>query len=85
MIIFLLGVKCGVNPSLEKRNSPLRVAPIQLDDALGTWPWMVSAGEFDTNNFKYTHICGGSIITESHVLTAAHCVNDRRYVKMKTR
>lgn len=34
----------------------------------GEWPWI--AGLFNAGR----HICGGSLIDEIHVLTAAHCV-----------
>uniref|UniRef100_A0A3B5LFZ3 Peptidase S1 domain-containing protein n=1 Tax=Xiphophorus couchianus TaxID=32473 RepID=A0A3B5LFZ3_9TELE len=34
----------------------------------GQFPWQVSL------HFQREHICGGSIITSSWVLTAAHCV-----------
>ena len=35
----------------------------------GTWNWIVSIRLKRTNS----HICGGSIISDSHILTAAHC------------
>ena len=40
---------------------------------IGQVPWMVSIGIFFKG--KYTHQCGGSLITPLHVLTAAHCLN----------
>ena len=37
----------------------------------GHWPWMASVGSHDNNNWK--HVCGATLITESHFLTSAHC------------
>ena len=39
--------------------------------ARGTWPWM--AAVIITRNNK-SKLCGGSLITDQHILTAAHCV-----------
>ncbi|TDG98097.1 hypothetical protein EPR50_G00214660 [Perca flavescens] len=41
------------------------------DATEGEWPWQV-----DIQTEKSGHICGGSIITESWVLSAAHCFPD---------
>ena len=40
-------------------------------------PWMVSLGQFLDPN-KWEHQCGGSLITSTHVLTAAHCFGNLR-------
>lgn len=40
-----------------------------IESARHSWPWMVSL-----RTFSGTHICGGSLFTTRHVLTAAHCV-----------
>uniref|UniRef100_A0A3Q2DVA5 Peptidase S1 domain-containing protein n=1 Tax=Cyprinodon variegatus TaxID=28743 RepID=A0A3Q2DVA5_CYPVA len=51
---------CG-QPSLNSRIVGGETA------APGSWPWQVSLHIFD-------HFCGGSLVTDQWVLTAAHCV-----------
>lgn len=39
-------------------------------------PYQVSLQGLNYNNGQYIHFCGGSILTEKHIVTAAHCLMD---------
>ena len=40
-------------------------------------PWMTSLGGFKSEE-NWDHQCGGSLVTSTHILTAAHCVEFTR-------
>ena len=67
--------ECGV-PSIKPKvfgNTLTRV--INGENAVqGSWPWIVSL-KFKSNDGNYTHFCGGSLISEDLVLSAAHCLH----------
>ncbi|XP_062498861.1 complement factor B-like [Corticium candelabrum] len=77
------GKQCGRTAVKEKKCRD------QLDDhcrsSLGAWPWMVGIYALGKGkNKKETMICGGALIGNCHVLTAAHCLkpdNNTAYKK----
>ena len=46
-----------------------------VDALVNSFPWMVSM-RMMKNNTLHGHICAGSIISATHILTSAHCVNN---------
>uniref|UniRef100_T1KRU4 Peptidase S1 domain-containing protein n=1 Tax=Tetranychus urticae TaxID=32264 RepID=T1KRU4_TETUR len=62
---------CGVSLEWPNGNDRIVGGRIALD---GEFPWQVSIRRQSPIRGDFVHICGGSIISDQWVLTAAHCV-----------
>lgn len=69
LIVSSESFKCGV-----KLKSSVDGTEILRNE----WPWLVSLYKTPPNEF----ICGGSIVSQHHVLTAAHCVTRKKRSKI---
>merc|ERR550532_403562 len=58
-------------PYINKQNSVLPYIRNGTCSPYGAFPWTVQIQIRD--NGRYNHQCGGSLISDTHVLTAGHC------------
>uniref|UniRef100_A0A803TZ10 Peptidase S1 domain-containing protein n=1 Tax=Anolis carolinensis TaxID=28377 RepID=A0A803TZ10_ANOCA len=70
LYIFLF-LECGLRPAVEFKTKPRIVGG--HDAQIGAWPWQVSLQVYRFGT-GYHHVCGGSLINNDSVLTAAHCI-----------
>ncbi|XP_044850756.1 transmembrane protease serine 12 isoform X4 [Mauremys mutica] len=62
---------CGERVLVDMISGPRIVGG--HDAQLGAWPWQVSLQVYQYG-VGFKHLCGGSLVNEYSVLTAAHCV-----------
>ncbi|KAL7989681.1 hypothetical protein Chor_012347 [Crotalus horridus] len=76
-------LECGTRPAMDETASGNRI--VGGHDALpGAWPWQVSLQVYRLG-IGYHHICGGVVITNNSLLTAAHCIRKWKSTLQKFR
>ncbi|XP_074083245.1 acrosin-like isoform X1 [Macrotis lagotis] len=67
---------CGLRPLAKNKSTNSRILGGK-DTHPGAWPWMVSL-QLITPSWQRSHVCGGSLLAPTWVLTAAHCFKNNR-------
>ncbi|XP_061471259.1 transmembrane protease serine 12-like [Rhineura floridana] len=67
---------CGIRPLMDEKLTETRIVGGH-DAKLGSWPWQVSLQHY-TAGIGYFHMCGGSLINNNTVVSAAHCIKKWR-------
>lgn len=68
-------VACGIAPLYTTANQQFVIGGHEADK--NRYPWQVLL-----NNRQYSTMCGGSILAQSWIVTAAHCVVDAQNAKL---
>ncbi|XP_053147741.1 transmembrane protease serine 12-like isoform X3 [Hemicordylus capensis] len=66
--------ECGIRPLMDEKATEPRIVGGR-DAQPGAWPWQVSLQVYRFGA-GFIHICGGSLINNNTVLTAAHCIDE---------
>ncbi len=64
--------KCGEN------IDPYR---IHQSRSVGLWPWMASLGFWSDE--KWNHKCGATLIDQTRIITAGHCIENKKEMKKR--
>jgi len=46
------------------------------ESSVGAWPWLAALGYLEPKSGDIFYLCGASLVTSKHLVTAAHCVRD---------
>ncbi|XP_045490567.1 serine protease gd isoform X3 [Pieris rapae] len=62
------------------RNTPNPLVVNGKPTLEGQWPWQIALYQTQTVDNKY--ICGGTLVSHKHVITAAHCVTRKESIRV---
>ncbi|XP_069687959.1 venom protease-like [Periplaneta americana] len=68
------GSECGIVPPFVDERRIVGGYPAKL----GAWPWLAALGYRSSPSSDLKYLCGGALITKRHIITAGHCVYNRR-------
>ncbi|CAH0713669.1 unnamed protein product, partial [Brenthis ino] len=69
-------IECGINSS----NEPVALVYKGYSYERGEWPWLVALYKSQFSSLSY--ICAGTLISDRHVVSAAHCIRRKTELKL---
>ncbi|EAT33563.1 AAEL014163-PA [Aedes aegypti] len=78
-IILLIAIQAGISNQFKcgvPQQSTIHLIVNGFNALKGRWPWHVAI--YHKNHPLTAYVCGGTLISSTHILTAAHCVINPR-------